>query len=641
MSDDGSGLSDMEAAESTTERTPRDYQRDGPVRPDELLPAGPPVPRPVWDTAARDDHHALREGRLEPDSDDSEGSRPERRWPVQNGDRVQGPFLPNGRFCTTSTEDSCSAAHLSSPSGASSMADSSDDNHGMDRRPDDRDDDRSDASSTWSATTLVLVENCLVHAKNVLLGCYRQQLVDTVELTARQQGGRVGALRRQLRDRDWTAVQEAARRLLDGPRLERWQDYEYRSTHQRRPRRPAEELVFGAVSAFTALTPPRARLRAAKTGGTFYRGQRHSEIASEQTGIHGLARHARYAGVLVLLSRAHFLDPAVHEAIGGRVIHVRAKLKQSGVTVDILATYQHVWRSHLSLLGNRELRNTVWDAMDTIIASLPSRNLLVACGDYNTNLRPCLPHVGTAVGTQGQATARIDKARLIQAATGSNPDGEALQALVAGKLQQVSTADPHELHAQEAASCGDQRTLYQIVRSLAPASSRLFSRLRDTQGNFLTKHEEVRALVAQGKTTYSLHADRPVAGVLSGSIDLTDEEITQQFRKIKAAKAVPSHLAHAAAWKICASSLGPLFGDSLRQHLVQGHAGLLHGDLTDAQMVMLPKAGKSPHILAHLRPIGLMGPPSKAIAGALRNRMLAQLGQLIRFRPQFAYTAER
>ncbi|CAE7712740.1 pol [Symbiodinium necroappetens] len=358
------------------------------------------------------------------------------------------------------------------------------------------------------------------------------------------------------------------------------------------------------------------------------------------------------------------------------------------------------------------------------------RHNLCALNSWHARI-PVLP-IHWRPGTQGQATARIDKARLIQAATGSNPDGEALQALVAGKLQQVSTADPHELHAQvnailqqsvqqifpqqraadgrvsaqepfrasaretwrlyaalrrprvatmaamihkwklhlafarasralrqqsrdlkraafaaklaqaeEAASCGDQRTLYQIVRSLAPASSRLFSRLRDTQGNFLTKHEEVRALVAQGKTTYSLHADRPVAGVLSGSIDLTDEEITQQFRKIKAAKAVPSHLAHAAAWKICASSLGPLFGDSLRQHLVQGHAGLLHGDLTDAQMVMLPKAGKSPHILAHLRPIGLMGPPSKAIAGALRNRMLAQLGQLIRFRPQFAYTAER
>ena len=32
-------------------------------------------------------------------------------------------------------------------------------------------------------------------------------------------------------------------------------------------------------------------------------------------------------------------------------------------------------------------------------------------------------------------------------------------------------------------------------------------------------------------------------------------------------------------------------------------------------MVMLPKVGKSPHVLENLRPIGLMGPPSKALNG--------------------------
>ena len=53
-------------------------------------------------------------------------------------------------------------------------------------------------------------------------------------------------------------------------------------------------------------------------------------------------------------------------------------------------------------------------------------------------------------------------------------------------------------------------------------------------------------------------------------------------------------------------------------------------------MVMLPKAGKSPRVLENLRPIGLMGPPSKALAGALRDRMLAQLRPLTQYRPQFA-----
>ena len=534
----------------------------------------------------------------------------------------------------------------------------------------------------------------------------------------------------------------------------------------------------------------------------------------------------RYAGVLVLVSRTHFQDPAVHEVVGGRLVHVRATLKHSGVNVDIVATYQHVWRSHLSLHENRELRQTVWQAMDTTFRSLPSRNILVACGDYNTNLRPCLPHVGRAVGPPTQASSLddhlsqllvrhdlcalnswhatpaytftshtgvsqidyiitrrttatgisrqarplyhfpvagwrhaghipveaqipvlpvhwrpgkqqnsakpIDKARLIQAAADRNQDAEHLQQLVAAKLQDLPLADPHALHdrinailqasvqqafpavaasdnrvsaqepfrasarftwqlyravrrprvataaailhkwklctafarasaalrhqsrslkraafqsklaqAEDAATRGDQRTLYQIVRSLGPPSRQHFSRLRNAQGQFLTRGEEAQALVAQGKATYEQLADQPLTAQLYDSLDITDEEITLQLQATKAAKAVPGHLAPAAAWKICASCLGPLLGASLRHHLMQGKAGLLHGDLTDAQMVMLPKAGKSPHLLENLRPIGLMGPPSKALAGALRDRMAAQLQALLRFRPQFAYTAGR
>ena len=165
--------------------------------------------------------------------------------------------------------------------------------------------------------------------------------------------------------------------------------------------------------------------------------------------------------------------------------------------------------------------------------------------------------------------------------------------------------------------------------------------MRNAQGQFLTRSEEAQALVTQGKATYEQLADQPIAAQLCESLDITDEEITLQLQATKAAKAVPGHIAPAAAWKICAGSLGPLLGASLRQHLMQGKAGLLHGDLTDAQMVMLPKVGKSPHLLENLRPIGLMGPPSKALAGALRDRMDEQLRDLLRFRPQFAYTAGR
>ncbi|CAE7894335.1 Pol [Symbiodinium microadriaticum] len=521
----------------------------------------------------------------------------------------------------------------------------------------------------------------------------------------------------------------------------------------------------------------------------------------------------RYAGILVMLSRAYFQDPAVHEVIGGHVVHVRAACKRTGVNLDIVATYQHVWRSHLSTSDNTAYRDSVWDALDAVFGSLPTRNILLACGDYNTNLRPCQPHVGNAVGpATGASTldqrlpqmlARhdlcalnswhahpahtyygptgysqidyvltrrsvaigasrqahpvhsfpvagwrlaghlpleaqlpmlpihwrpgrqsgqnqqlpINKARLLEAAATGNAEAAALQHLVAQKLQDLPADEPRDLHhridrilqqcvrqvfppmqqtdtrisaqvpyrasarqtwhlyaqmrrprvatiaamlhkwklqvafarasralrqqsrelkraafankllqAEAAAQRGDQRTLFQIVRSLAPSSGRIFSRLRDSEGAFLSRSAEAQALVEQGKATYAQHADRPLEDCL------------------QATKAVPRHMAPAAAWKLCASSsssIGPLFGESFRKHFTAGALGHLHGDLTDAQMVMLPKVGKSPHILENLKPIGLMGPPSKALAGALRNRMLEQLNQLVAHRPQFAYTAGR
>ena len=54
MSSDGSVLWDAaEEVENNTERTPRDEARDGPVRPQELLPRGPPPPEPVcWSAAS-------------------------------------------------------------------------------------------------------------------------------------------------------------------------------------------------------------------------------------------------------------------------------------------------------------------------------------------------------------------------------------------------------------------------------------------------------------------------------------------------------------------------------------------------------------------------------------------------------------
>ena len=92
-------MSSMEAAETAVARTPRDHQRHGPPGPHELLPRGPPPPRPVSEQLPlrRATEARIDPADAQPEPSDSD-SQPERRWPTLEGARVLGPRLPDGRF---------------------------------------------------------------------------------------------------------------------------------------------------------------------------------------------------------------------------------------------------------------------------------------------------------------------------------------------------------------------------------------------------------------------------------------------------------------------------------------------------------------------------------------------------------------
>ena len=247
MSSDGRRSPGLDSG-SEVECTPRDFQRHGPVQPHELAPKGPPIPQPLLatDTTSSTAIHGPRDGDPPNAADDSDrsstGSRLEQRWPLLGEDRVQGPHRPDGRFGSTTSSDTDSDELLDRLSTDSDEADAhadagpradNDDGH------EDPDDDTDGNSSTWSSTTLVLAGPSLAQAKGTLLGLYRSQLSATELLTSRQQGGRVGALRKRLRDGDWASVQAAAQHYLAGEQQASWRSFEYRATHERRPRRAA------------------------------------------------------------------------------------------------------------------------------------------------------------------------------------------------------------------------------------------------------------------------------------------------------------------------------------------------------------------------------------------------------------------
>ncbi|OLP94419.1 LINE-1 reverse transcriptase-like [Symbiodinium microadriaticum] len=640
MSSDGCRSPGLDSG-SDVDCTPRDFQRDGPVQPRELAPKGPPIPQPLLsgDNTLSTAVHGPRERDPPIAADDSDrssaGSRPERRWPLLGEDRVQGPHRPDGRFGSTTSSDTDSDEVLDGLSSDSAAAADHDAASSGAEHDDDhvaRDDDTDGGSSTWSSTTLVLAGPSLAQAKGTLLGLYRSQLSATELLTSRQQGGRVGALRKRLRNGDWASVQAAAQHYLAGEQQASWRNFEYRATHERRPRRvvaAAAELVCSPFPGMWKRARPPQQIVPSLASFAACQVISSSTTTLQQAQIPVLPVHWRpgkQQNSAKPIDKARLIQAAADRNQDAEHLQqlVAAKLQ------DLPLADPHALHDRINAI----LQASVQQAFPAVAASdnrVSAQEPFRASARFTWQLYRAVrrPRVATAAAILHKwklctAFARASAALRHQSRS-------LKRAAFQSKLAQ----------AEDAATRGDQRTLYQIVRSLGPPSRQHFSRLRNAQGQFLTRGEEAQALVAQGKATYEQLADQPLTAQLYDSLDITDEEITLQLQATKAAKAVPGHLAPAAAWKICASCLGPLLGASLRHHLMQGKAGLLHGDLTDAQMVMLPKAGKSPHLLENLRPIGLMGPPSKALAGALRDRMAAQLQALLRFRPQFAYTAGR
>ena len=102
--------------------------------------------------------------------------------------------------------------------------------------------------------------------KGTLLGLYRSQLSATELLTSRQQGGRVGALRKRLRNGDWASVQATAQHYLAGEQQASWRTFEYRATHEMQQLPPLESLQRGRPKSGGLVSEPCASVLPEWTG---------------------------------------------------------------------------------------------------------------------------------------------------------------------------------------------------------------------------------------------------------------------------------------------------------------------------------------------------------------------------------------
>ncbi|CAE7840054.1 pol [Symbiodinium sp. CCMP2592] len=536
----------------------------------------------------------------------------------------------------------------------------------------------------------------------------------------------------------------------------------------------------------------------------------------------------RSSGILVMLSKKYFEDPAVHEPIPGRVLQVRATVKTSQLPITIVGIYQHVWRTHLSTIQNLELRRGVWHAISTIVQQTPQRHHLLIAGDFNANLTPQHPHVGGAATRSPAANhspelqqllaegnlcalntwhtphrdtyvtpthnSQIDfvvvrcaeakgKAKhctplvrfpvagwrqaghrplhaelwlrpfrrqepahlpaqhrcqldvLQQAVADQTEPAQAMQTHVEARVQQLlqqsspnasclqaslnqilwdaaekffpvqpkpdnrisnnpqykaSARQTWALYArlksasvvtfshiwrkwrllvqfrkasralrqqskdlkrafyeqqiqeaEEAAARHDQRTLYQIVKRMAPKSYKTASRLLGPDGRLMTPSGELQAILQHGKQTFAALIDVEHPLEPDEPLHIPEQSLQDELRALKLRKAVPAHIAPAAVWKQCHACLGSCLASALNDHFALPAQQPLQHDWKDCYIKWLPKPNKPPVSVEALRPIGLQCPTTKALAGALRERLLQVLHPALASLPQFAYIKQR
>ncbi|CAE7327722.1 unnamed protein product [Symbiodinium sp. CCMP2592] len=112
--------------------------------------------------------------------------------------------------------------------------------------------------------------------------------------------------------------------------------------------------------------------------------------------VHSGTNRNKEGGLLVIISKQVCQSNLIRydEIQPGRLLHVRLATEPC---TNLLAVYQHSWRSDLSTASKELLlskRATVWRRIQQFVHGTSARSPLVLAGDFNCPITECLPFVG-------------------------------------------------------------------------------------------------------------------------------------------------------------------------------------------------------------------------------------------------------
>ena len=253
---------------------------------------------------------------------------------------------------------------------------------------------------------------------------------------------------------------------------------------------------------------------------------------------------------------------------------------------------------------------------------------------------PKLPAPPQVVSADTTLARRMWRARRssAQLSTAEDPDMAALilQHQKAVRQAKKSKADAFLAEVDAAIQAGDQYVAYKALKKLRPWQPSQKAQLKDSKGYLLSPTGELQEL-----RKYATDVFGKYPRLRDNLVELPTLEantLAQHIASIKPGKAVPKGAAPAASWKICAQPIAEVLANYCRSLPLEEH---LDNGLLSADLCLIPKPGKPADKPTQLRPLGILRPDAKGLAGAAREMLAPHVVPFMKPLPQFAYLPGR
>ncbi|CAE7243260.1 Pol, partial [Symbiodinium necroappetens] len=439
--------------------------------------------------------------------------------------------------------------------------------------------DDSDCSSSFS---LILQAGPLDEAKAFLQGLYKNQLGELQpNLSSRSRAGKLAWYQRDVAAADWHALCSKAEHYLQDSWLVQWQNW--RVAHARGKRRgqdTAQELQQALHAKAMQDTHPKAR------DWTRLGGEATRRYACGRGTYYKGRNHKSVGGAT--RSRKHLQDLSVKELFPGRLLQLQARG----------AAFQ-AGPLHSFPVG-------------------AAREATAMLEDVQQQLATSCSHAGTLCQLHSHINATLMR--------------------VAQEHFPPVTADDRRISAvpgpcEASYSNGGRKPSEQTPKETSVLSFRSSNGLDPDPADVHPAYSQPQAFATKD--------DAELPPPLEHGLDLDVSLLQSKLSKVGIRKAVPSHIAPAAMWRLCSTPVGALLGPALCHHYSAGQVAEVEGDWKDTSVIWLPKPSKKPTSVASMRPIGLQNPATKSFASALKVSVMEHLAPMVRELPQYAYLPNR